>query len=212
LIREDERPAFKAGRLHEMPLIVGTNVDEGTLLTRGWPVATVADHHTLMAANFPHDLARALALYPAADDTQARPAVAEAFADTQFNCGARLLLRAMLRQGPRCWRYLFARRRPGQVDGPHHGDEVGHVFGNLAAGRGAEPLPFDAVDAAVSSAMMQAWAAFARQGDPNAPGLPHWPGCDEHGDPQLVFGDHVAIGADTRRERLDFLDRYLANA
>ena len=30
----------------------------------------------------------------------------------------------------------------GQLDGPHHGDEVGYVFGNLAVGRGTQPEPF----------------------------------------------------------------------
>ncbi len=60
-----------------------------------------------------------------------RPRVAELFADTQFNYGTRLLAQAMAGCEPRTWRYLFLRRRPGQLDGPHHGEEVAHVFGNL---------------------------------------------------------------------------------
>jgi carboxylesterase type B len=212
LVPEDERDAFAAGRLHPMPIVVGTNSDEGTLLTRGWPVATLSDYDTVMAANFGADLDRARALYPARSDAEAKPAVAEAFADTQFNDGARLLVRAMARLGMPCWRYLFARRRPGQRDGPHHGDEVGHVFANLAVGRSEEPLPFDDVDVALSNAMGAAWVAFASRADPNGPDLPAWPRYEAgSSDGPLAFGDRLAIVPDARAERLDFLDAYFAD-
>jgi para-nitrobenzyl esterase len=117
----------------------------------------------------------------------------------------------MTRLGMPCWRYLFARRRPGQHDGPHHGDEVGHVFGNLAAGRSAEALPFDAIDVAVSNAMAGAWVAFACNTDPNAPGLAAWSRYDAtSNDSPLAFDDRIAPVADARAERLDFLDSYFA--
>jgi para-nitrobenzyl esterase len=211
LIPEDERDAFAAGRLHAMPIIVGTNSDEGTLLTRNWPIATLADHRAALAANFADDLEQALALYPALRDADARPAIAQAFADTQFNDGARLLLRAMTRLGMPCWRYLFSRRRPGQNDGPHHGDEVAHLFGNLAAGRGVEALPFDEADVAVSNAMAAAWVAFATDADPNAAGVAAWPRYDAStNDGPLAFGDRIEVVADARTAQLDFLDAYFA--
>lgn len=208
LIPEDERPAFLAGRLHRMPIVVGTNADEGSLLTRAWPVRTLADHHALMAANFPGALDEALRHYGATRDEQALPQVALAFADTQFNDGARLLARCMARMEPRTWCYRFLRRRPGQSDGPHHGDEAAYVFGALAAGRTAEPLPFDETDRAVSQAMMQAWLAFARQGDPNPPGSADWPRYDERQDLLRAFDDEPRLVPDGRRDALDFLDRY----
>lgn len=208
LIPEDERPAFEAGRLHRLPIIVGTNADEGTLLTRSWPIRTQADHRALMAANFPGALDEALRHYGAASDAQALPQVALAFADTQFNAGARLLARCMARVEPRTWCYRFLRRRPGQADGPHHGDEVAYVFGHLAAGRTAEPLPFDDGDRAVSARMMQAWLAFAHRADPNTAGALHWPRYDETADPLLAFDTAPRLVADSRRDALDFLDRY----
>lgn len=207
LIREDERPAFKAGRLHGMPVIVGTNADEGTLLTAGWPVETVADYRGLVESNFGGSTAHALALYPADSDAQARQRIAEVFADTQFNYGARLLAQAMSGAGHPTWRYLFTRRRPQQQDGPHHGEEVGHVFGNLAAGRDGEAA-FDPCDQDLSRTMMAAWVAFARTGDPNGSLPVAWPGYAEGGDPYIEFGSEVRCGAGWRARQLGFLDAF----
>ncbi|HYF19543.1 MAG TPA: carboxylesterase family protein, partial [Ramlibacter sp.] len=116
LIPEDERPAFQGGRLQAMPLIVGTNTDEGTSLTRSWPVDTLPAWREQLQSNFADALDEATALYPANSDAEARPAVVAMFADTQFNYGARLLAASMARRDPRTWKYLFQRRRPGQPD------------------------------------------------------------------------------------------------
>jgi len=208
-VQEDERAAFLAGRVRRMPVIVGTNADEGTLLTSGWPVATAAEARALIEANFPRAPQEAWALYGASGDGQARAGVAEAFGDTQFNDGARLLLRAMSRVEPRSFGYRFTRRRPGRADGPHHGDEAAYVFGHLAVGRTNEPEPFEAIDIAVSEAMANAWVAFATQGDPNAAGLPTWPAYVPPAECWLEFGDRFQPVANPHTARLDFLDRYL---
>jgi para-nitrobenzyl esterase len=209
LLPEDERPAFLAGHLHRMPILLGTNADEGSLLTRTWPVRTVEDNKALLAANFGTALEEALHHYGAQRDEQALPRVAEAFADTQFNYGARLLAHSMARVEPRTWRYVFTRRRPGQGDGPHHGDEVAYVFGNLAAGRTADPLPFDIGDRAVSQDMMQAWLRFAMRCEPNDPRQAiQWLPNEASGDWHRVFGDRgPVLGRHYRQASLDFLER-----
>jgi carboxylesterase type B len=200
LLREDERSAFRSGRLHTMPLLVGSNVDEGTTLTRSWPVDTLAAYRQQVEGNFGASAAEAASLYPAATDGEARAAVAAMFADTQFNYGTRLLAQTMAQRESRTWKYLFQRRRPGQQDGPHHGDEVGHVFGTL---QGPDP-----VDEDLSRTMRRAWVAFAASGDPNTAGVPRWdayrPGDDNH----LVFDAPPHAGAGWRKPQLDFLDRF----
>lgn len=208
LLPEDERPVFKQGRLRAMPLIVGTNLDEGSLLTAAWPMRTRAEHGQLIEANFAGATQQALALYSAATDADVRASVAAMFGDTQFNYGARLLAQAMSRVEPRTWRYLFTRRRPGQLEGPHHGDEVAYVFGNLGVGRGADVAAFDTRDQMVSAAMMRAWAAFAASGDPNVPDSGSWSRFTERSDSHLEFGDAIRTGSAWRREQLDFLDEY----
>ena len=71
------------------------------------------------------------------------------------------------------WRYRFTRVPDtdlGRSFGAYHGLEVAYVFGNLSVADGD-----DATDVDLSRAVMAYWTNFARNGDPNAPGLPVWP-------------------------------------
>jgi para-nitrobenzyl esterase len=208
LLPEDERPVFKAGRLHAMPLLVGSNADEGSLLTKSWPIDSVANYKELVQANFGEAAAKALRLYPAATDGDVRARVAELFADTQFNYGTRLLAESMVRLEPKTWRYLFLRRRPHETDGPHHGEEVSYVFGTIADAPPGETADYDPADREVSTAMMQAWAAFAASGNPNAPNLPRWAPYDPASDNYMAFGDRIEAGRGWRKPQLDFLDQF----
>ncbi len=204
---EDERPAFQAGRLHAMPLLVGSNSDEGSSLTATWPLQSVADYEAVVQRDFGDAVEKVHALYPAPADAMARPRVAEMFADTQFNYGARLLAQSMARMGQPTWRYVFTRRRPGQVDGPHHGDEVRHVMGTLAT---LEPAAHDAVDAALSDCIGAAWVAFAAHGDPQVTGGPRWPAYDVASDPYLELAGAPQPGQGWRRAQLEFLEHLYA--
>jgi para-nitrobenzyl esterase len=210
LLPEDERPAFQAGRMHAMPMIVGSNRDEGALLTKSWPVDTLAAYRVQVESNFGAAAAEAASLYPARTDAQARPAVAAMFADTQFNYGTRLLAQSMARLEPRTWKYLFTRRRPRQVDGPHHGDETAHVFGNVDAAPPGRAADFDAVDEELSRTMRKAWLAFAASGDPNTAGAPRWDAYRPADDNHLELGDEVKPGAAWRKPQLDFLDGFFS--
>jgi para-nitrobenzyl esterase len=199
LLPEDERPVFQSGRLHAMPLIVGSNTDEGTLLTQAWPVDTLAGYRDLVAANFGIAAEEAMALYPARSDGEVRAAVAALFADTQFNYGTRLLAQGMAAVEPRTWKYLFTRRRRGRVDGPDHGDEVPHVFATLDAA-----WPHDENDLVLSRVMRKAWVRFAETGNPQ---VPQWEPYRSEADNHLVLGDRVEPGSGWRRPQLDFLER-----
>lgn len=206
LLPEEERPAFQAGRMHAMPLIVGSNTDEGSSLTRGWPVDSHAAYREQVASNFGEAGSEAIALYPSHGDADARAAVAALFADTQFHYGTRLLAQCMAAREPRTFKYLFTRRRPHRADGPHHGDEVAYAFGNLAvAGE-----DFDAADQALSRIMRRAWVAFAADGDPNTAGVPRWDAYRPASDNHLELGDEARPGSAWRKAQLDFLERFFA--
>jgi carboxylesterase type B len=211
VIPEDERPAFLGGRFHAMPVIVGSNADEGTNLVATWPIRTIPEYKALIAENFGDWAEEALEQYPVREEADARRQLAMLFADTQFNYGVASLARVMARARP-TWRYLFLRRRPGRPDGPHHGEEVAYVFGTLDAAFATQTPPFDGTDRMISRAMLSAWARFAESGNPNGNGLAAWPGSETGGDAYLEFGDTIRAGQGWRARQLAFLDRFFARS
>ncbi|MEI6469407.1 MAG: carboxylesterase family protein [Betaproteobacteria bacterium] len=212
IIPEDERGVFIDGRLHRMPIIVGVNADEGTQATSSWPIDTIEDYTKLLNSNFGSMSSQAQKLYPVEDQKMVRASVAELFADTQFNYGARLLSLSMARSGYSTWNYLFSRRRSYQNDGPHHGQEVHFVFGNLEAPYPGEKPIFDEADKKLSLAMIRYWISFAATGSPEGNGLNEWPQFDEVEERYLEFGDVIHQGQKWRKDKLDFMERFFGQS
>ena len=48
--------------------------------------------------------------------------------------------------------------------------------------------------------MSAAWAAFARNGNPDHPDMPHWPAFNPNDYPTMIFGDEVKVVNDPNRE------------
>ncbi len=209
VIPQDERHAYATGAFHRVPVLVGGNLDEGSRLTAGWPIATVDAWRELLALEFGSRADEAARLWPVDSADEVPIGLGELFGDTQFSLGARGIARAVAATGTPAWRYLFARPRPVAPgvpgDGPHHGEEVPYVFGTLDAAFGSVgPEP---ADRALSEAMIGAWLRFAATGDPNSGELPRWPpvGADD-GEPYLVLDEAIEVGHGHRRPQLDFLD------
>lgn len=207
-LSENERDVFKAHRQAMLPMIVGSNLDEGSLLTKDWAIKSLDDYVGLMKSNFNALSSDALALYPAEAEKEIRSRVAELFGDTQFNYGTRLLAQSNSNQISNTWRYLFAKRRPSQIDGPHHGQEVAHVFGNLSAKVTQIENDYDHQDEYISQAMLNYWVQFAYIGNPNQLGLPDWSKYEISSDNMIVFESDISKLEGLRERNLDFIDQY----
>ena len=204
-----ERNAYLQGAFAHIPVLVGTNVDEGTALTRQWSLNQPQELTALIEKSFPRHREQALAFYGTADATRVTSRVAEMFGDTQFQYGARGLAQAAARHQPQTFRYLFTRRKPGQTDGPHHTDEVVYAFDNLSQ---LPPAALAPTDGEVSRVMHRAWLNFIRNSDPNGPDVPHWPSVREEPDALMEFGDEPRVTRGFRNAQLDLVDAHFESA
>jgi para-nitrobenzyl esterase len=96
--------------------------------------------------------------------------------------------------------YIFDWRSPvldGKLRSPH-GIELAFVFDNTDKttgmnGTGADLQP-------LAEKMSSAWAAFARTGNPDASGLPHWPAYDTTSRATMIFNDRCEVVDDPGKD------------
>jgi para-nitrobenzyl esterase len=192
---------FAAGKQAHVPLMAGWNMDENH---------TRKSLQDLAAEDFPGRSDDFLKLYSGSD------AVAEQRAANDFG-GDRFLvystwawLEAQVSGGSPAYRYLFAQPSPGDPfhpvsTGAFHSDEIEYVFGNLDSRKGARFTP---EDYKVSDLMQTFWTNFARAGDPNGAGAPHWPAYDAAGSWQVMrLSPDAAAAPDAHRARYLFLQQ-----
>ena len=203
-IPDDPLAMYAEGRQHPVPLVVGMNGNEGSLMTRGFsmdgPEAFAAHVESVYSDDFAADL---LAHYDATTET-----VREGFDylvhDLYFAGPVRAHARHQAAVAP-VWMYHFTRVPPtpwGEALGAHHAAELVYVFGTLTTNDepgerplGLSPLgDFTEVDTGLSAAMRAYWIRFAAAGDPNGPGLPAWPPWEPASDRHLELGVDVSAG------------------
>ncbi|NOY79452.1 MAG: carboxylesterase family protein [Kiritimatiellaeota bacterium] len=198
---------LEAGRFHAVPVMVGTNADEGTVFVkRQLPVRGIRGYRFILRLFFRRDGARRVeAMYPAGRDDRASVQLAKVITDSTFIAPTRRFARDLARRhrAP-VYAYHFTRVSPGarrNGAGATHGAEILYVFGTCAARFG-----FEERDLKLSETMRGAWVRFAETGDPNGPGLPHWPAYSLANEPYLEFGDRIRVAQRLHADACDLFD------
>lgn len=198
VVRESPRSAIAAGRISDMPIIIGTNSDEAT------PLMTTFGSSAQRVLGLLD--ARGQAVYRddgATPDETAR----RVYTDASFLAPARWVAR-MTAAGAPTWLYHFtyvpaAQRKPGV--GASHGSEVPFVFDSWRDIPSAQSF-LQPADAAEGRLMNRCWASFAKSGVPSDCGAT-WPRYDPAKDQWLVFGDSPAVQAGFRKPMLDWQEQ-----
>jgi para-nitrobenzyl esterase len=213
LLPQDVYTIFAQGKQNDVPVLIGSNADEGTMFTPASVKA--ATLRETAAKRFGTDADAFLKLYPFHTDEEAWAAQAASMRDQVFGWEMRTWARMQNKTGKsKVYMYFFSRVPPGQnrAKGAYHGSEIAYVFGNLEvapfAVSGDGPRPWQDVDHKLADTMSSYWVNFATTGDPNGKGLPKWPAYRLKDDLLMGFGDAIEVKPVPNKPALDFLDGY----
>lgn len=179
---------FAAGKQNDVPTLVGANSMEGSTIRKDWVKRTDEN-----AADYDR-------IYGGFED-QLRQSSTDA---VQWQMRAWAKLQAQTGKAG-AWLYWFDQPWPGKPElGAFHGNEIVYVFRNLQV----EDQPWQPEDHKLSELVANYWVNFARNGNPNGPGLPEWPRYDD-ADPKVMrLSPEPAVIGTPRAEAQAFLDDY----
>jgi para-nitrobenzyl esterase len=210
---EDVYTIFSKGKQSDVPVLIGSNSDEGTMFTPA--SATAATFRQTAEKRYGAEADAFLNLYPFTNDEEAWASQAASMRDQVFGWEMRTWARAQTKTGKsKVYMYYFSRVPPGKnrAKGAFHGSEIAYVFGNLKiapfAGSSEEPRPWTDQDRKLASDMSSYWVNFAATGDPNGKGLLKWPAYHAKDDMLMGFGDTIEVKPVPNKAGLDFLDAY----
>jgi para-nitrobenzyl esterase len=165
---------------------------------RGGAPDSLAGYTAWARSTFGDKAETLLKLYPASDDAGARKAYHDVYRDINF-AGHRTWakLQATTGKSP-AYIYIFSHipphpagngNNPAQASAAVHFSEVVYVFQNLRM----KDLPWTDVDRQVADTMATYWTNFAKNGNPNGPGLVNWPTYNPKDEYWLNIGDTVRL-------------------
>ncbi|MFR9752423.1 carboxylesterase/lipase family protein [Nocardia sp. 004] len=164
----------------KIPLLIGTNSAEGTLLVatsdyaRGH-VPDAASYESYVRRSFGAYADRVLAEYPLARYPSPAAAQSAVITDGLFACPTLFTSRLARDAGHPLWQYEFDQAPFGTANsvlpGAFHTAELLYLFSSLMG----VPIPWTGRSADFAGQMQRWWTTFAHTADPNGPGSPWWP-------------------------------------
>lgn len=208
----DQYELYQAKRFNDTPVLIGTNSDEGGLFTQ--PGMTTALFESQIRGGYGKHADAILAAYPHATNEEAAKATKDILRESLFawHTWAWALLQTQHGKG-KAYIYYFDHRTPQSPNGAGHGAEIVYVFRNLG-GPGLGPLglagPPRPEDRAMSDLMSSYWVNFAKNGDPNGPGLPVWPAFAAASQSAMHFDGKSSARPVPNMAQIKALDSYYA--
>jgi len=184
---------YADGDANKVSLLIGWNADEGAIFLVQSHL-TPTNYDQVLERDFPSLLVHMLAPSPGNSDRSALAAAVTFSTDMRFRWDMwRWAVLASQEEHEPVRLYEFTRAPPYPASSPYyglgatHGVEMQYVFGHLdfPAGNGT------AADRRLAQVMPALWIRFARTGNPNGPGLPHWPRFTGQQPKLLQFGSEI---------------------
>ena len=171
--------ALSAGQFNRVPLLTGSNHDEGRLFVTPYAALTTAEYPAALAATFGPTLGPVVAAkYPLRDYAQPVLALAAILTDGTFACPARKVAGWAARYVP-TYAYEFNDENAPESSlppttypfGATHATELQFLF-DLPRYPGTPPL--SAAEERLSKAMVKYWTSFVATTSPDRGAVPSW--------------------------------------
>ena len=206
---EEAYAIFAKGKQNNVPVIIGSNANEGTSLIPPTMVPkTLTGYKAYVKNRYGAMADDLLKVYPANSDAEVRNSFLGVFRDEIFSWHMRTWAR--MTPASKAWLYSFSRVPPrpdSAIYGAYHAAEIPYAFNNLHR----SPLTVQKTDADLANAMSDYWVNFATAGNPNKKGMPAWTSYDKTNEPFIEFGDQVKQGNHLLQPQNDFFDAYFAS-
>ena len=195
VLPESPLSAFANGRQAQVPLAIGSNANEGSILLRALGAPMVEYRHLPqpdgalqpeIAHAFGDHTARLGDLYPGLA-TGDRGAQIDFLGDHMFGARAYWYAKHHAAAGHATWLYHFSRTpaSPKQTAGAYHAAELPFVHGS-----NVPILPMTDDDKILGAKMRGYWTSFAKSANPNAGADVAWPAF-KPGSPEWIRFDHT---------------------
>lgn len=200
LVTKTPQQAFASGVAIDVPMIIGSNSFEASLM-KAFSIPADRIISRLSPAT--------RTLY--AGDAQSDEALAEAiFTDSIMGAPAHWIARKASGGAP-AWLYHFSyvvSMRRATMPGAGHGTEIPYVFATGSALAARFGIQLADEDRAMERLVHSCWVAFAKTGTPDCDGQT-WPAITPDHDQLLEFGPHAAVVSDFRKAQYGALESVL---
>ncbi len=203
VLNDNPHNVFARGQQHNIPFIAGTNTDEGTMFTWYKTDYTVDEFEKILGEAYNEGADRMIDVYNVTSQDEVMRAVNQRVNDDWFAQPTRWMVRHMAKVNPDTYLYHFAHPNVNMSPawGSAHAAELAFVFGSIKPEKQTPSYKY------LSNAMMTYWTQFARTGNPNVGGLPHWPQYQENADQNILLDATIRLESNYLKKNLDALDK-----
>ena len=206
---------FQDGEQEQVPILLGSNANEGTLIHAMFPTPLIEFRYRPMVANqlpsifyevYAEEAKELLELYPGLEKRKSK-AEKDFLGDDMFGAKARFYAEKIADTKQPAFLYFFNRTPPSskQTAGAFHAAELPFVHG-----KSVPILPLDEADLKLSATMINYWTQFAKTGNPNVGAQPTWNPFNAAQPQWMVLGTKkVGMGSVEREQKYTLLMKRL---
>lgn len=213
VIIDDQYKLYEQGKYNDVPVLIGTNSDEGSMFVQPVDNETYVEN---IRNSFGPFADKVLELYPAGDQSVTTKSMADIFREVSFAWPTWTWARLQSKTGEsKVFVYYFDQPAPSigiplayESDGASHAAEIGYVFRHLDQNPMSQYTEEDRV---LSEIISTYWTNFAKYGNPNGENIPQWPIFKE-GEPTVMYlkGDEPHPIPVPNLDKLQLMEEYFA--